>query len=89
MSLDCAAPRKLCNDLRVVEAPPGKPRGRIDYRRKFQALALLNDGAPVMEVSRGVNLSVTTAYRYRRELQGLVALRPQNTNSLLRMLAFR
>ncbi|WP_250519562.1 helix-turn-helix domain-containing protein [Caballeronia sp. NCTM1] len=77
-------------EFRVVEASPGGGvRGRVDFKRKFQALALLHDGAPVVEVSREVNLSVTTAYRYRRELRGLVALRPQNTNSLLRMLAFR
>ncbi|MCG7403647.1 MULTISPECIES: helix-turn-helix domain-containing protein [Caballeronia] len=90
ISLDCSAPRKLRKEFRVVEASPGGGvRGRVDFKRKFQALALLHDGAPVVEVSREVNLSVTTAYRYRRELHGLVALRPQNTNSLLRMLAFR
>jgi hypothetical protein len=87
--LDWTAPKKIGKEFRVVEASPdSNVRGPIDFKRKFQALALLHDGASVAAVSRGVSLSATTAYRYRRELKGLVALRPQNTNSLLRILAF-
>ncbi|WP_321797047.1 hypothetical protein [Caballeronia sp. J97] len=87
--LDASGPKKLHRQFRVVEASPGrKAGGRIDARRKFQAMALLRDGASVAAVSRGVNLSEATAYRYWKELQGVVALRPQNVNSLLRILAF-
>ncbi|MFM0522055.1 MULTISPECIES: hypothetical protein [Caballeronia] len=88
-SLDGETIDNLHKDIRVIEASPGGNfGGRIDPKRKFQALALLRDGASVAAVSRGVNLSTTTVYRYRKELQKVVALRPRNTNFLLRMLAF-
>ncbi|GJH27591.1 helix-turn-helix domain-containing protein [Caballeronia novacaledonica] len=88
-SLDGETIDNLHKDIRVIEASPGRNfGGRIDPKRKFQALALLRDGASVAAVSRGVNLSTTTVYRYRKELQKVVALRPRNTNFLLRMLAF-
>lgn len=88
-SLDGEALDNLHKDIRVIEvSPSGRFGGRIDPKRKFQALALLQNGASVAAVSRGVNLSEATAYRYRRELLGVVALRPRNANFLLRILAF-
>ncbi|SPB17031.1 hypothetical protein NOV72_04232 [Caballeronia novacaledonica] len=88
-SLDGAAVDKLHRDIRVVEvARSGRAGRKIDPKRKFQALALLQIGASVAAVSRGVNLSEATAYRYRKELQGVVVWPPRKTNALLRMLAF-
>ena len=88
-SLEGAALEMLHKDIRVIEVSPSAAAGgRIDPKRKFQALALLQHGASVAAVSRGVNVSEATVYRYRKGLQGVVALRPRNTNSLLRMLAF-
>ncbi|WP_250513326.1 hypothetical protein [Caballeronia sp. INDeC2] len=86
--LDGAALEKVHKDIRVIEVSPNRAGGRIEPERKFQALALLQNGASVAAVPRGLDVSAATVYRYRKGLQGVVALRPRHTNSLLRMLAF-